>query len=53
MKILHIIDNLSMGGAQSLLVELLPIQKEIGNEVTVLELRQLLKTEHTHPIRTV
>lgn len=29
-----------MGGAQSLLVELLPIQKEIGNEVTVLELRQ-------------
>lgn len=40
MKILHVIDNLSMGGAQSLLVELLPIQKEIGNEVTVLELQQ-------------
>lgn len=39
MKILHVIDNMSMGGAQSLLVEMLPVQKQMGNEVLVLELK--------------
>lgn len=39
MKLLHIIDSLDMGGAQSFLAELLPIQKRMGNEVAVLELR--------------
>ena len=38
MKILHIIDNLSMGGGQNLLIGLAGIQKEMGNEVTVLAL---------------
>lgn len=40
MKILHIIDNMSMGGAQSLLVELLPALQDLGDEVDVLELRK-------------
>lgn len=38
MKILHIIDNLSMGGGQNLLIGLAGIQKKMGNEVTVLAL---------------
>lgn len=39
MKILHVIDNLDMGGAQSLLLELLPVQKCMGHNIVVLELR--------------
>lgn len=38
MRILHVIDNLSMGGGQNLLIGLAGIQHEIGNEVTVLAL---------------
>lgn len=38
MKILHVIDNLSMGGGQNLLIGLAGIQKQRGNEVTVLTL---------------
>lgn len=38
MKILHIINHMGMGGAQSLLVELTPIQKAMGHDVQVLEL---------------
>lgn len=38
MKILHIIDNLSMGGGQNLLIGLAGIQQKLGNEVTVLAL---------------
>lgn len=38
MKILHIIDNLSMGGGQNLLIGLAGIQKKMGNDVTVLAL---------------
>lgn len=38
MKILHIINHMGMGGAQSLLVELAPVQKAMGHEVLVLEL---------------
>lgn len=38
MKILHVIDDMNMGGAQSLLVELVPVQIQMGHEVKVLEL---------------
>lgn len=38
MKILHIIDNLAMGGGQNLLIGLAGIQRELGHEVTVLAL---------------
>lgn len=38
MKILHIIDNMSMGGANSLLVSLVPAEIALGNDVDVLEL---------------
>ena len=38
MKILHIIDNLSMGGGQNLLIGLAGIQKQRGNEVSILAL---------------
>lgn len=38
MRILHIIDDMNMGGAQSLLVELAPVQKALGHDVVVLEL---------------
>ena len=38
MKILHVIDNLSMGGGQNLLIGLTGIQHQIGNEVCVLAL---------------
>lgn len=38
MKILHVINSMDMGGAQSLLVELLPAQKRIGHDVSVLQL---------------
>ena len=40
MKILHIINHMSMGGAQSLLLELVPMQKRMGHEITVLELER-------------
>lgn len=39
MKILHIINHMGMGGAQSLLVELAPVQKDMGHDVLVLELQ--------------
>lgn len=39
MKVLHIINHMGMGGAQSLLVELAPVQKDMGHEVLVLELQ--------------
>lgn len=39
MKILHIINHMGMGGAQSLLVELAPVQKNMGHDVLVLELQ--------------
>lgn len=38
MKILHIIDTLSMGGAENVLVGLAGEQKQIGHEVTVMPL---------------
>ena len=38
MKVLHVIDSMDMGGAQSLIAELAPAQKEQGVEVTVLQL---------------
>lgn len=38
MKILHIIDNLSMGGGQNLLIGLAGRQRRLGNNVTVLAL---------------
>ena len=41
MKILHIIDEMGMGGAQSLLVELVPIQKQMGHDVSILELQSV------------
>lgn len=40
MHILHIIDDMSMGGAQSLLAELTPIQIQHGHCVTILELKE-------------
>lgn len=39
MKILHVIDSMDMGGAQSLLVELVPAQKNFGHDVSVLQLK--------------
>ena len=38
MKILHVIDRLDMGGAQALISELVPAQKELGYDVSVLQL---------------
>lgn len=38
MRILHIIDSLCVGGAQSLLVDLTAIQKQQGNDVEILQL---------------
>lgn len=38
MKILHVIDSMNMGGGQSLIAELAPVQKGIGHDVTVLQL---------------
>lgn len=38
MKILHLIDRMDMGGAQSLVVEIAKVQKEQGNEVEVVQL---------------
>lgn len=38
MRILHIIDSMGLGGAQSLLTDLVPAQKELGHEVRILQL---------------
>lgn len=38
MKILHIINSTSMGGAQSLLVDLIPAQIRMGHQVSLLQL---------------
>lgn len=38
MKVLHVIDSMDMGGAQSLLVELAPAQKKLEINVSVLQL---------------
>ena len=38
MKILHLIDRMSMGGAQSLVVEIATVQKKNGHSVDVLQL---------------
>ena len=38
MKILHVINLMKLGGAQSLLVPLTKIQKEEGNDVIILQL---------------
>ena len=40
MKILHLIDNLSMGGAQNLLKDLSSMQRNRGNEVVILQLKE-------------
>ena len=39
MKILHVINSLSMGGAEELVADLAPLQRERGNDVEVLLLR--------------
>lgn len=44
MRILHIIDNLSMGGGQNLLIGLAGIQQKMGHEVTVLALEPCADT---------
>lgn len=44
MKILHIIDDLSMGGGQNLLIGLAGIQQKQGNDVCVLTLKD--STDH-------
>ena len=49
MKILHIISSLEIGGAQRLLSDLLPIQKQQGLDVSLL----VLKTEETDFTRKV
>ena len=36
MKILHIITSLELGGAEKLLSELIPLQKELGYDVCLL-----------------
>ncbi len=38
MRILHVIDSLSMGGAENVLVELSAGQRKLGNDVTVMPL---------------
>lgn len=40
MKILHVIDDLTMGGGQNLLIGLTAGQIEKGNEVVVLQLKK-------------
>ena len=39
MRILHVIDSMNMGGAQSLLVELVPAQISLGHQVDILQLK--------------
>lgn len=40
MKIIHIINNLNMGGGQNLLIGLAEMQQKGGNDVTVLQLKE-------------
>ena len=51
MKILHLIDRMSMGGAQSLVVEIAKVQKELGHDVEVIQLFDSL--DRTFPNRLV
>lgn len=51
MKILHVIDSLDMGGAESLLSELCPLQASLGNDVTVLQLVKASNTVFTDKLR--
>lgn len=58
MRILHIINLMKLGGAQSLLVPLTKLQKEEGNEVTILQLvptadRTLLDQVEANGIKVV
>ena len=48
MKILHVINHMNMGGAQSLLAELVPEQIAMGHEVSVLELEKSTDLTLTH-----
>lgn len=41
MKILHVINSLSMGGAEKLVADLAPLQRDFGNDVE--ELNSVLK----------
>lgn len=50
MKILHIIDDLTMGGGQNLLIGLTGAQQERGNNVTVLQLKKSEDTVVTDKI---
>ena len=38
MRVLHVLSSLKMGGAEKLVTDLVPIQKELGNEVDVMVL---------------
>lgn len=51
MKILHLIDRMSMGGAQSLVVELAKVQKEEGHIVEVVQLYD--SPDRTFPNRLI
>lgn len=51
MKILHIINHMGMGGAQSLLVELAPVQKAMGHDVLVLELESTEDRTLVHKLK--
>lgn len=58
MKILHVINHMGMGGAQSLIVELVPVQKRMGHDVCVLEIsttsdRTLVNKLHIEGIEVV
>ena len=41
MKILHIITSLELGGAEKLLSELIPLQKELGYDVELMILSDI------------
>lgn len=49
MKILHLIDRMSSGGAQSLVLELSLVQKQMGHDVSVLQLSD--SPDRTFPVR--
>lgn len=51
MRILHLIDRMSMGGAQSFVVELAKVQKEVGHTVEVIQLFD--SPDRTFPNRLV
>ena len=50
MKLLHVISSLEIGGAQRLISDLLPIQKQQGLDVTLLVLRSE-ETDFTKKVR--